>query len=210
MTQQKLQGLYVITDPVLITGDELHNAVLAAIKGGARIVQYRNKSSDIKARTEQASVLANLCKQQGVIFLVNDDVNLALQCAADGVHLGQTDTSVEQARKLLGPEAIIGVSCHGDIQLAEKAQAEGADYVAFGRFYPSHSKPHAPAADPEVLRQARGKLHIPSVAIGGITPDNGAALLTAGADMLAVIHGIFGQADIEHAAAQYSALFTNQ
>jgi thiamine-phosphate pyrophosphorylase len=123
MTQQKLQGLYVITDPVLITGDELHNAVLAAIKGGARIVQYRNKSSDIKARTEQASVLANLCKQQGVIFLVNDDVNLALQCAADGVHLGQTDTSVEQARKLLGPEAIIGVSCHGDIQLAEKAQA---------------------------------------------------------------------------------------
>ena len=143
------------------------------------------------------------------MFIVNDDITLAKQTKASGVHLGREDASVADAREQLGPQAIIGVSCYNELTRAETAQAQGADYIAFGRFFPSRTKPQAVQANPDLLREAKKKLHIPVVAIGGITPENGAALIAAGADALAVIEGVFGQPDIRAAAERYARLFKN-
>jgi thiamine-phosphate pyrophosphorylase len=207
MHASRLRGLYVITDNNLTEQHQLAQAVLSAIKGGARLLQYRDKSGDDEARATTATMLAALCRQHDVTFIINDDVQLAMCSKAHGVHLGQDDTGVIAARRQLGGEAIIGVSCHGDLELARDAENQGADYVAFGRFFPSHTKPDAPAADTQVLTDAARELSIPCVAIGGITPDNGGSLIHAGADMLAVIHGIFGTQDIEAAARRYAELF---
>ena len=133
---------------------------------------------------------------------------MAKQAQAAGVHLGREDASLAQARAQLGPQPIIGVSCYNDLARAVKAQAEGADYVAFGSFFPSRTKPQAVRAGLELLCEAKQKLHIPVVAIGGITPENGVHLLAAGADALAVIEGVFGQADVREAAERYARLFT--
>jgi thiamine-phosphate pyrophosphorylase len=207
MHTSRLRGLYVITDNNLIPEQQLEQAVLSAIHGGARLLQYRDKTDDDKAREARANTLAALCRQHDVTFIINDDVQLAMRCKAHGVHLGQDDDSVIAARRQLGGEAIIGVSCHGDLELALDAENQGADYVAFGRFFPSRTKPEAPAADIQVLEDAARQLSIPCVAIGGISPDNGGTLIQAGADMLAVIHGIFGAPDIKAAAQQYAGLF---
>lgn len=207
--RSRLHGLYVITDTALCEarGMALHTMVEQAIAGGARIVQYRAKALAAERKQEQAESLGRLCRAHRVTFLVNDDLALARAAGADGVHLGQTDATVDEARAVLGPEAVIGISCHADLELARHAQAEGADYVAFGRFFPSRTKPQAPPADIEVLKRARRQLDLPLAAIGGVTPDNGAGLIAAGADMLAVIHGVFGQDDIRAAARRYAALF---
>jgi len=202
-----MQGLYVITDSRLIRAGDCLAAVRYAIAGGATTIQYRDKSDQPQRRLEEAAALAELCREQQVTFIINDDVELARQVAADGVHRGQSDAALSAARRQLGAQAVIGVSCHNDLSLAEKAQREGASYVAFGRFYHSVSKPEAPLADIEILRQARQQLDLPIVAIGGITPDNGAGLIEAGADALAVIHGVFGQPDVEAAARHYAELF---
>jgi thiamine-phosphate pyrophosphorylase len=142
-----------------------------------------------------------------VLFIVNDDVTLAKETQADGVHLGREDASLVQARAQLGPKVIIGLSCYNELARVETAQAQGADYVAFGRFFPSRTKPRAVPANLDLLREAKKKLRIPVVAIGGITPENGASLIAAGADALAVIEGVFGQADVRAAATRYSRLF---
>jgi thiamine-phosphate pyrophosphorylase len=184
--------------------------VEAAIQGGARIVQYRNKTSPAAERQREAQALADLCKAREVLFLINDDVPLALAVNADGVHIGQSDTALTQARELLGAQRIIGVTCHDQIALALAAQQAGADYVALGRFFPSITKPEAPPASLATLQQARAQLQIPIAAIGGITPANAPSLLAHGADMLAVIHGIFGAPDIAAAAGEYARLFTLQ
>lgn len=207
--RDRLRGLYVITDPALAeqNGRAPLAMVDAAIAGGARIVQYRAKDLPAAQRRQQADALAALCRRHGVVFLINDDVELAAAVQADGVHLGQSDTAPAEARAALGAAAIIGISCHADLALAQAAAAQGATYVAFGRFFPSRSKPQAPPADIAVLRQARRELSLPIAAIGGVTPDNGAELIEAGADMLAVIHGVFGQDDIAAAAWRYAALF---
>jgi thiamine-phosphate pyrophosphorylase len=209
---ERLHGLYVITDHTLSVQRNLPlvRMVEAAIRGGARIVQYRNKISSASERQREAQALADLCKAQGVLFLINDDVQLALRVNADGLHIGQTDTMLSHARELLGMDRIIGVTCHNRIDLARTAQQAGADYVAFGRFFPSVTKPEATPADLSILQQARAELTIPIAAIGGITPANAPALLAAGADMLAVIHGVFGAADITAAAGEYARLFTVQ
>jgi thiamine-phosphate pyrophosphorylase len=209
---ERLRGLYVITDHALSQqrNQPLVNMVAAAIRGGARIVQYRNKTSPVAQRQYEAQTLAELCKTQEVVFLINDDVQLALSVDADGVHLGQSDAGLAQARDLLGEQRIIGITCHDQIALALAAQAAGADYVAFGRFFPSRSKPEAPPASLAILQQARKQLHIPIAAIGGITPDNATSLLDHGANMLAVIHGVFGADDITAAAGEYARLFTLQ
>jgi len=144
------------------------------------------------------------------LFLINDDVSLALAVNADGVHLGQRDADISQARTLLGEHRIIGITCHDQLPLALAAQAAGANYVAFGRFFPSLTKPEAPPASLSILQQARAQLRIPIAAIGGITPDNAPSLLAHGADMLAVIHGVFGAGDIAAAAGEYARLFTLQ
>jgi thiamine-phosphate pyrophosphorylase len=202
-----MHGLYVITDSRLTTVDNLLTRVGQAIAGGAAAIQYRDKTDDQQRRRAEAHALTGLCRRQGVIFIINDDVTLAAEVSADGVHLGQADTPLAAARQQLGSGAIIGVSCHNDLSLAKRAAQQGASYVAFGRFFPSASKPDAPAADIDILRQARRVIDLPVVAIGGITPDNGAALIEAGADALAVIHGVFSRPDVAAAAREYAGLF---
>lgn len=201
------RGLYVITDSRLLAPGTLEAAVEDAIRGGAVAVQYRDKSSESARRAQEAAALRALCRRLGAVFIVNDDVELAAACGADGVHLGRNDADYASARARLGAAAIIGLSCHADLERAQRAAAMGADYVAFGRFYPSATKPEAPEASVSVLERAHALLTIPVVAIGGITPENGRRLLAAGADLLAVIHGVFSAADTRAAAARYAALF---
>lgn len=198
-------GLYAITQTDNKSGDTIINEVAAAIKGGAVIVQYRDKNpADAPFLARE---LVKICHQHGVPLLINDDIELAALVGADGVHLGREDGAVTQARKQLGSDAIIGVSCYNFVEQAIAAQAQGATYAAFGRFFPSSSKPLAAPAQIETLRQAKRALTIPIVAIGGILPDNGAQLLAAGADLLAVIGGVFDHQP-EQSARAYQALFS--
>ena len=203
-----VNGLYAITDTELIPAGQLTDCVTQAIAGGASVIQYRNKQAADLACHREAAALTALCRQHNIPLIINDNAELAAAVGASGVHLGKSDASIQQARAQLGPQAIIGVSCYNDLERAIAAVAAGADYVAFGRFFPSHSKPDAQQADTRVLNQARQQLDRPVVAIGGITPDNGQALLAAGANLLAVIHGVFGQADIQVAARRYTDLFS--
>lgn len=201
------RGLYAIADAVC---DE--RAVSEAIAGGAVVVQYRAKSKPSDERRRQALVLGRVCHRHAVPFIVNDDPELARTVGADGVHLGRSDAPYAVAREMLGPTAIIGVSCYDDLDRASEAAAAGADYVAFGSFYPSASKPDAVRAEPALLGRARRRLSIPLVAIGGITPENGGRLIGAGADLLAAIRGVFGscdrrEADPRAAARRYAGLF---
>lgn len=203
--------LYAVTsDSLAADRQRLLDACAAAIAGGARLLQYRDKASMPDARQRNAEALLALCRAQGARFIVNDDARLAAAIGADGVHLGKSDGAIEAARALLGPEALIGASCSSDLLRAEAALAAGASYVAFGRFFASNTKPDAPPADPAVLSIARKQFLAPICAIGGVTPDNGALLLSAGADWLAAVDGLFGAgnpADIERRARAYCALF---
>lgn len=201
-------GLYAITDNALTPAPQLVSAVESAILGGAVLVQYRDKSSTDSERLRQASDLQSLCRDAGVPLIINDDADLALRVGAAGVHLGQSDGSLTAARRLLGDQAIIGITCHGDLELARAADAAGADYLAFGRFFQSATKPGAPPANKQVLAQAR-QFRRPITAIGGISADNGAELICSGADLLAVVGGLFGHPDIEHQARRLSQLFAD-
>jgi thiamine-phosphate pyrophosphorylase len=198
-------GLYAITQTANKSGDAIINEVAAAIRGGAVIVQYRDKNPTDALFL--ARELVNICHQHNVPLLINDDIELAKQSGADGVHLGREDGVVAQARKQLGNDAIIGVSCYNFVAQALAAQEQGATYAAFGRFFPSASKPLAAPADIETLRLAKRVLTIPIVAIGGILPANGAPLLAAGADLLAVIGGVFDHQP-ELSARAYQSLFS--
>ena len=194
-----------------ITPDELDTAALLrkvrlALQGGARIVQYRNKLADAVLRLDQATELRRLTHEFAATFIVNDDAGLSRRVDADGVHLGGEDGSIRTARKLVGTDKLIGVSCYNRPDLAQQAEREGADYVAFGAFFPSAVKPGAVVASLESLREARSRLRLPIVAIGGVTLQNGAQLLAAGADTLAVISAVFSAHDIEQTARQFSAL----
>jgi len=207
MRKRVPRGLYAITDSKLLSPERMVEAVALAIQGGAEMIQYRDKSDDPMRRQWEAADLSNLCRPLGVPLIINDDVELAGQIMAKGVHLGKDDADIASARRELGNNAIIGVSCYNDLEHAIEAEKAGADYVAFGSFFPSPTKPNAPRADIELIRQAKQKLSIPVVAIGGITADNGAPLVEAGADMLAVISNVFGQADIAAAAERIAKLF---
>lgn len=202
-----LHGLYAVTDAQLIPADQLLACVEQALKGGAALVQYRDKGTDAARREAEARALLTLCRAYNVPLIINDDVELACRVAAHGVHLGRDDGAVSAARRQMGVHALIGVSCYNSLERAVEAQAQGADYAAFGAFFPSVTKPTTIRAHSDVLRQARACLSIPIVAIGGITPDNGGALIAAGADLLAVVHGVFGQADKRAAAHAYAQLF---
>ncbi|QSP95969.1 thiamine phosphate synthase [Marinobacter salinisoli] len=201
-------GLYGVTDSMLTPPETLIASVEAALRGGAVLIQYREKQAPAPERLRQARNLQALCRNAGVPLLINDDPELARRCGAAGVHLGQGDAAASEARQQLGENAIIGVTCHSRLALAQEACAAGADYLAFGRFFPSATKPKAPAADVSVLTQARAYGR-PISAIGGITIDNGAPLIQAGADLLAVVGGLFGgPADtIEQRAKTFSRLF---
>lgn len=198
------RGLYLLTPDDADTGRLL--ARVAAVLGPASLLQYRNKPASRALRIEQARALLPLCRQAGVPLLINDDVDVAAHIGADGVHLGEHDGALAQARQALGDAAIIGASCYGDLARARAAAALGADYVAFGAFHPSTTKPGARRAEPALLRAA-APLGLPRVAIGGITPDNAPALLQAGADLLAVVSGVFDAPDPAAAALAYRACF---
>ncbi len=202
-----LRGLYAIADRTLLSATQLVERSELALQGGAALLQYRAKECSGAQREAEARALLALCRVHHVQLIINDDVALAKTIGADGVHLGAEDATVSHARRALGPRAIIGVSCYNSLERALRAEQEGADYVAFGRFFPSLSKPEAVQADIKLLREARAKLHLPIAAIGGITAQNGALLVEAGADMLAVIHGVFGQDDIRAAVQTYTTLF---
>lgn len=201
-----LQGLYAITDPELM-GTELIAKSEQAISGGINILQYRNKTASIEQQEQEASTLARLCKKHHVLFIINDNIELAIKVNADGIHLGQKDTHIQQARELLGKDKIIGITCNNQIKFAQTAQQQGADYVAFGRFFNSLTKPSAPQAELSLLSEAARLIKIPVVAIGGITPQTAPLLLKEGVDMLAVIQGIFGQDDILSATEEFVDIF---
>jgi thiamine-phosphate pyrophosphorylase len=202
-----IQGLYVITDTSHSTTESLISDVTSALKGGARIVQFRDKHSAYEIQLNLAKQLKTLCESYQAWLIINDNIDLAKHSQAHGLHIGKNDGDIKSARELLGANAIIGVTCYNDLQRAQQMQALGADYVAFGRFFVSKTKPKAPQADLQTLIQAKQNLTIPVVAIGGINQTNAAQLIHAGVDSLAVIHGVFGQADIEDAAKSISQQF---
>jgi thiamine-phosphate pyrophosphorylase len=208
MNGRDLYGLYAITDGPYADVETLVRKVDAAIEGGARIVQYRDKGDDRPRRECEARALAGLCRDRGVPLLINDDVELALASGADGVHVGRDDMGVSQARARLPAGALVGCSCYDRFDLAKAAVAAGADYVAFGSFFASPTKPHAVRASLDLLHRTLRELGRPAVAIGGITPENGAALVAAGAQMLAVISAVFAAPDITAAARAFAPCFT--
>lgn len=201
----RIKGLYAITPDEADTAELLRKGRLALL-GGARVLQYRNKTADAALRLKQAQALRELTREFAVPLIINDDAALAQQVDADGVHVGGADSSVADARAVLGSGRLIGVSCYNRLVLAHEAVRQGADYVALGSFFVSTVKPDAVAATTDLLRQARRELAVPLVAIGGITVQNGAQLLEAGANALAVISAVFSAPNIEQAARQFSNL----
>lgn len=186
----RLRGLYAVTDSQLLAGKFL-SYVEAALDGGVTLLQYRDKSGDETRRLREASALLKLCERYKTRLIINDDAEVAARLGV-GVHLGQTDGSLPDARALLGHKAIVGATCHAQLELADKAKADGATYVAFGRFFNSQTKPGAPTCSLELLGQARKRINLPIAVIGGITLENAAPLVAHGADLLAVVHGLFG------------------
>ncbi len=204
----RFHGLYGVTDSQLQPDDRiLLETVEQALKGGMKILQYRDKSLDQARRLRQAGALKVLCHRYQALLLINDDIELAVEVEADGVHLGQHDCSLTEARKRLGDYAMIGISCEGSLELADKAVTEGANYIAFGKFFPSRTKPDAKTADLALLPAARAKFDLPIVAIGGITVDNASQIIDAGADMVAVVHNLFAAQDIKSRSREFNDLF---
>ncbi|MBT9612395.1 MAG: thiamine phosphate synthase [Burkholderiales bacterium] len=204
-----IKGLYAITPE---TGDtaQLLDKTRAALAGGAQWVQYRSKSADVALKHEQATELLELCRDFHAPLIVNDDVRLAALIEADGVHVGEDDARLIEARINLGPDKIIGVSCYQDLARALRFEAEGADYVAFGSFYPSATKPGARPCPLSLLVEAKTQLHLPVVAIGGITLANAQSLIDAGADAIAVISALFDTPNVEACAQAFSSLFATR
>jgi thiamine-phosphate pyrophosphorylase len=205
-----LTGLYAITPDGLETR-ALYAAVEALLAGGCRWIQYRDKTAAPKTRQKQAKGLNDLCHAWNAGLIVNDDTALARDIGAAGVHLGREDGDIAAARNILGHEAIIGASCYQDFDLARAAIQKGASYVAFGAVYPSPTKPLAACAPLTLLRRAKIELSVPVCAIGGITLENAAPLLEAGAGLLAVVSDLFSPphdpAAMTARAAAYRQLF---
>lgn len=204
----RVRGLYAVTPDTTDTIG-LAEWVEAALAGGAALVQYRNKTADPSLRTAQARALQSICKARAVPLIINDYPDLVATVGADGLHVGQDDVSLREARASIGLGKLLGASCYNRIDAAVAAVAEGADYVAFGSFFPSTVKPGAVKASPMLLREAKKKLGVPTVAIGGITLDNAAQLISAGADAVAIISALFGAPDIRLAAEKFNKMFTS-
>lgn len=200
------QGLYAIT-PEFKSASKLINDVKLAIKGGAVMIQYRDKNNSSTKRREIATQLLTLCNENSVPLIINDDIELANSIGAHGVHIGKDDCKLAEAKAKLPKNSIIGVTCYNNIARAVEAEKQGASYVAFGRFFASKSKPEASTAELEILTQAKQQLSIPITAIGGISPDNATQALKAGADLLAVINAIFNSTTSpEHTAQKITSL----
>ncbi len=199
------RGLYLLTPDEPDT-ERLLARLRPALAAGVALLQYRNKAADAILRRQQALAVLSLCREFALPLVINDDWRLAAEIGAAGVHLGEHDGDLPAARTVLGPAAIIGMSCYDDIARAERAAAEGASYLAFGAFFPSGTKPLARRADPALLAAA-ARFGLPRVAIGGISPDNGASLVAAGADLLAVIGAVFDAPDPAVAVRAFHSCF---
>lgn len=190
-----MKGLYAITDCDRVSAGSLVSATEQVLRAGVVALQYRNKSGSHARKKSEAGELRQLCKEYNSLFIINDDLQLAVSTGSDGVHLGREDYDCKTARNELGPEAIIGISCYNSVDTALAAQEDGADYVAFGSFFPSSSKQNTTAAELDIIRQAKARVSLPVAAIGGITPANCRTLIEHGADMLAVISSIYQAED---------------
>jgi thiamine-phosphate pyrophosphorylase len=199
MTHSLISGIYAIT-PETEDTTQLLTKVSAALAGGIRLIQYRNKTGSAQLRRRQCEALSRSVQAVGATLIVNDDAQLAADVLAHGVHLGEDDATVAQARRVLGPDGIIGVSCYNNLGRARQQELAGADYVAFGSFFPSVTKPGAVTASPDLLVAARSQLKVPVVAIGGIDRNNAAQLLNSGADAVAVLSALFSVENTEEAA----------
>lgn len=206
MSNGRLRGLYAIADTKALPPERFRPAVAAALAGGARLVQYRDKSDERERRAEQAATVVALCREADALSIVNDDIELAMASGADGLHVGRDDSDPTTMRQRLGPGRILGVSCYDDLLRAQEAAAMGADYIAFGSVFPSATKPDAVRAPLELFGQARSQLQLPLCAIGGITADNAPEVFAAGADMVAVIRDLFDAGDIRARAEWFSSL----
>ncbi len=206
-TPHRLSGVYAITDAALTPPAQLLDKVEQALQGGTRIVQYRDKSEDTELRLKQACALVELCRAYAALLVVNDDIELAKASRADGVHIGRDDAPLAAARQRLGTGCIVGVSCYDSLARAERAVADGADYIAFGSFFSSAVKPRAVRPPISLLAEAKRRWHTPVCAIGGINADNAPELIAGGADMIAVISALFAVADTLAAARALRSLF---
>lgn len=201
-------GLYAITDPNLLPNKQIYAAVSAALKGGTKVVQYRDKHASFKQQLVCARQLVDLCERFQAQLIINDDLDLCLQSEAHGLHLGRRDGDILNAREKLGTERILGVTCHNNLEYAKKCIDAGVDYCAFGRMFPSRTKPDAPPCSIEILQQAC-QLPIPIVAIGGINLDNLGQLMHTPIHCAAVIHGLFASDHIEATARQFQTFFSH-
>jgi len=206
MPSPELRGLYAIT-PDQADGAKLLADVEAALQGGCRLLQYRDKLSPMTEQVARARALRDLTRRYAARLIINDDLALCRLVDADGLHCGRDDGPLGQARAILGPDKILGASCYADIDLANAAVEAGANYVAFGAVYPSSVKPTAPRATVDLFFAAKSASTVTTCAIGGITLANAAPLITAGADLLAVITDLFAAPDIAARANQYQRLF---
>ncbi len=206
MSLPRISGIYAIT-PDLIDTTNLVMLAQQALIGGVQLIQYRNKIADNTLKLEQAILLSNLCHEFNTPLIINDDLDLAIEVGADGVHLGVEDITVVEARRKLGPGKIIGASCYNKLRYAIEAEKHGADYVAFGAFNTSSTKPGAVSAPINLLCKAKQCLQIPVVAIGGIDSENIAELIYKGADAVAVSRSIFNSINIQLETKKLSCIF---
>jgi len=200
-------GLYVLTDCENHSWNELLEKTETILNTGIALLQYRNKKDNADVRLEQAEKLQHICRHYNVPLIINDDMDLVKKINAEGIHLGNEDLPCAAARKQFGAEYIIGISCYNSLASAIKSEHDGADYVAFGSFYPSKTKPGAVSADPELLQSAREHITLPVVAIGGITPENALPLLKAGADILAVSRALYNSENPGYQVCKFNQLF---
>lgn len=198
----ELRGLYAITDSGLIARDRFAETVEAAAKGGAKIIQLREKNADEAEIIRKGKTLLEIARKYQIPLIINDNPEIVKKIGADGVHLGGEDGAVKDARKLLGEKAIIGVSCYGEIERGAAAEKAGANYCAFGTPYFTPTKPDRKPTPFEILCEAKARLKIPVFAIGGITPGNASEVLKTGVDGIAVITAVFGEKDAEKAARE--------
>lgn len=200
-----MHGLYAILDTHYVPAESLLRRCKDLIDADCKIIQYRDKPASPQQYLTRATPLYRLCQRHNVTFIVNDHLDAAIALKS-GLHVGGEDADVNLARERLGPNAVIGASCYNKLEMAQHAKVQGASYVAFGAFFSSDTKPNTVRATPDLISQAK-QLALPTVAIGGITPDNGAQLVDAGADMLAVIGSLWKAPDLTAQVKRFQLLF---
>jgi len=197
LNKELLKGLYVLTDATLTPTETMLEQVERVLKSGVSVIQYRDKYASDEEAEKQCIRLQALCDYYEAVFIIDDRLEIAHRINADGLHVGEDDVSYEEARALLGDDKIIGVSCYGDIERAKKYASLGADYVAFGSFFPSPTKPLAKVVEPDVLKVAKDQLNVPICAIGGITEENIALLSRYDIAMYSLISAVYKEDAIE-------------